>query len=53
VASRGDRRQRSQRRLETMLRLLDKPGAERIFPFPDVEAAKADFQGGWLSPGTR
>ena len=36
------KRLRSQRRLETMLRLMDKPGAERIFP--DVEAVKADLR---------
>jgi hypothetical protein len=36
------RRLRSVRRYEKMLVLMDKPGAERIFP--DVEAAKARFR---------
>jgi hypothetical protein len=40
--SANGKRLRSQRRLEKMLRLMDKPGAERIFP--DVEAVKARFR---------
>ena len=36
------KRLRSQRSLEKMLALMDKPGAERIFP--DVEAVKAKFR---------
>jgi hypothetical protein len=36
------RRLRSVRRYEKMLVLMDKPGAERIFP--DVEAVKASFR---------
>jgi len=42
---------RDERRLETMLRLMDKPGAGRIYP--DVEAVKASFGRGWLLLVTR
>jgi hypothetical protein len=43
AAERRERRRlRSQRRLEKMLALMDKPGADRVFP--DVEAVKAKFR---------
>jgi hypothetical protein len=45
------RRQRSVRRYEKMLRLMDKPGAERVFP--DVEAVKRVFGRDGQLPVTR